>query len=72
MKLWSLLNSPQTITPFFDKNLFTPIFLLKIRPLLGETNFTLDPDPKLFFLFFDTVLLLPSIGALRALSKLSQ
>ena len=39
---------------------------LKLRPLLGETN---GPNPELFFLFFDPVNLLPSIGALLALSK---
>ena len=48
----------------FHRNLLTTI-CLEIKPLLGETNFTLGANPELFFFFSDTVILFPRIGALR-------
>ena len=48
------------VTPFF-RNMTT----------IGLNNFTLGSDPELFFLFLDTVILLPNIRALQALPKLT-
>ena len=45
-----------------------PFSLSEMGPLLDDTNFTFGPDQN-YFLFFDIVIILPSIGAPWALSK---
>ena len=51
--------TPSTRKHKSRQKLFTPsLFFLEIRLLLGETNFALGPNPELFLLFFDTVILL--------------
>ena len=49
------------------------VLVLQIRPLLGETNFTLGPISKsiifIILLFFDTGLLSPRIWGVRATFK---
>ena len=53
-KKYGLLPYPPRTSPpprmvFFSGNQFTLIFLSEIRPLMGETNFMLDPISKIKF-----------------------
>ena len=43
-----------------------PFFLSEIRSQMGETNFTFGPIPNFNLLFFDSDLLFPGFGPLRA------
>ena len=47
-----LPRAPPPSLAFFLWDFFNPIFLTEITPQLGEINFTLGPNPELFFLFF--------------------
>ena len=70
-----LPNPPRTppVWSFSRRRKLTPIFFLEIRPLLGETNFTLGPISKsilfIILLFFDTGLLSPRIWGAWATFK---
>ena len=49
---------------------FLVVSRITVKPsLLLETNFAIGTNPNIIFLFFDTGLLLPSIGAPRATFK---
>ena len=56
-KVWSFAKPPSDPPPvwsFFTRKKLTPIFFLEIRPLLGETNFTLGPISKsIIFCFYN-------------------
>ena len=56
-KVWSFAKPPSDPPPgynLFSEKKLTPIFFLEIRPLLGETNFTLGPISKsIIFCFYN-------------------
>ena len=74
-KMWSfakLPSDPPPVWSFFRKK-FDLHFFLEIRPLLGETNFTLGPISKsILFCFYNgfyNCLLSPRIWGVRASFK---
>ena len=69
-KVWSFTIPPSDPSIVFvpEKN-YPPFVLSEIRPLMGETNFTLVPYPKFYFLFFDTGLLFYWIRVTQATFK---